>query len=370
MATYRYLLADLLTNQILAELPLTSVNFTQQINSAGTMTGSILLSGLPVAANVTNATIPAKSAIYIDRDGVIVWGGVIWSRVYSSTSQHLSISAREFESYFERRRITTTVSYVNVDQLAVAQGLISSAQAVPGGNIGVIVGSQTSGVTVTPALTYYNYQQKTVLSALQDISKAGTGGGSAGFDFAIRCAYDGSGAITKTLALGAPRLGNVYSSTSSTTPVFEFPAGNVLEYEYPEDGSIVANTIYVTGAGSNESKMIYSGVDATKLAQGWPLLEDSASFTDIAVATILQNLANGRVAAVSYPPTVLKIVTSPALDPILGTYAIGDDARIRISDDRFPNGIDAVYRIVGLTVTPGETGPERATLTLSLPTSS
>jgi len=67
---------------------------------------------------------------------------------------------------------------------------------------------------------------------------------------------------------------------------------------------------------------------------------------------------------------VVKIVTSPALDPVLGTYAIGDDARIRISDDRFPNGIDAVYRIVGLTVTPGETGPERVTLTLSLPTAS
>jgi hypothetical protein len=369
MASYRYLLADLLSNQILTELPLTSVNFTQIINSAGTMTGTILLSGLPVAANVTNATIPAKSAIYIDRDGVIVWGGIIWARTYSSTSQHLQISAREFESYFERRRITTTAFYFSVDQLSIAQGLVSSAQAVPSGNIGVVVGSATSGYLTTKQ--YRSYEQKTVLSALQDLARAGTGGTTnAGFDFAIRCAYDSAGSVVKTLALGAPRLGNVYSSTSTTTPVFEFPSGNVLEYEYPEDGSIVANTIYATGAGSNEGKIIYSGIDTTKLAQGWPLLEDTASYTDIDNATLIQNLANGQVAAVSYPPTILKIVTSPALDPVLGTYAIGDDARIRITDDRFPNGLDAIYRIVGLTVTPGETSPERATLTLSLPTSS
>ena len=31
MANYRYLFADLLTNQILAELPLTKVQFSQQL---------------------------------------------------------------------------------------------------------------------------------------------------------------------------------------------------------------------------------------------------------------------------------------------------------------------------------------------------
>ena len=34
--TYRYLFADLLTNEITAELPLTSVSFTEQLNQAET----------------------------------------------------------------------------------------------------------------------------------------------------------------------------------------------------------------------------------------------------------------------------------------------------------------------------------------------
>jgi len=43
--TYRYLFADLLTNSIIAELPLTGVAFGSQLNQAGTFQGHVLLSG-------------------------------------------------------------------------------------------------------------------------------------------------------------------------------------------------------------------------------------------------------------------------------------------------------------------------------------
>lgn len=368
MVQYRYLFADLLTNQIQAELPLTAVNFSQALNAGGALQGSVLLSGLPAAQTAMVATVPGRSALYVDRDGVLVWGGIIWNRTYNSTSQRLSLSAGEFETYFNRRRIVSNATFYNTDQLTVAQSLINTAQAATNGNIGVVVPSLVSSENITRV--FYGYEQKTVLSALQDLAKAGSGtAGATGFDFSIDVAYDASMTPTKTLNLGYPRLGNVYSSTSTTVPVFEFPAGNVLEYEYPEDGSLVANTIYATGAGSNEGKMIYSATDSTKIASGWPLLEDSASYSDIIDANLIQNLAAGQVAAVSYPPTVLKIIANPSLDPILGAYRVGDDARVRILDDRFPNGLDTTYRITALNVTPGETGPERVTVTLSLPTS-
>jgi hypothetical protein len=367
MVAYRYLFADLLTNEIQAELPLTGVNFSQALNSGGALQGTLLLSGMSAAQNAMVATVPGRSALYVDRDGVLVWGGIIWNRSYNSSSQRLTIAAGEFETYFNRRRIVSNASFYNVDQLTVAESLVDTAQVATNGNIGVITPTNISGIPITRV--FYGYEQKTVLSALQDLAKAGDGtAGDTGFDFSIDVAYDASMTPTKTLAFGYPRLGNVYSATSTTVPVFEFPAGNVLEYEYPEDGSLVANTIFATGAGSNEGKLIYSAADTTKLTEGWPLLEDSASYSDIIDATLIQNLAAAQVAAVSYPPTVLKIVANPTLDPVLGSYEVGDDARVRIIDDRFPNGLDTVYRIVALNVTPGETGPERVTLTLSLPT--
>ena len=51
--------------------------------------------------------------------------------------------------------------------------------------------------------------------------------------------------------------------------------------------------------------------------------------------------------------------------PEFGTYSIGDDVRVVITDNRFPTTLDSVYRLVGLNVQPGENGPERVTLTLT-----
>jgi hypothetical protein len=367
MTFYRYLFANVLSGQIQAELPLTGVNFTTLLNAAGTLSGQILLTGLSPASNAAASTVPGQTAVYAERDGVIVWGGIIWNRTYTSQSQTLTIQAREFESYLERRRIASSLSYYNKDQLYVAADLVAQAMAQPYGNIGVQVPSQTSGIQISR--TFYGYEQKTFLSALQDLSKSGSGvGGGAGFDFLISCDYDGGGNIVKSLRLGYPMLGTRYTAGSATVPVFELPAGNIAEYEVSLDGSKVANKIYVTGAGSNEGKLVYSATQSSQLLQGWPILEDSVSFNDIYFADLLQNLANGRVAAVATPPVQLKIVAKPAIDPVFGSYEVGDDVRIRIKDAYFPDGFDDIYRLVGVTVTPGESGPERVTLSLTLPT--
>lgn len=359
MATdYRYLFADLLTNEIVAELPLTGVSFTQQLNQAGTFQGHLLLSGVNSAAlNVDASTIPGRSVVYVDRNGILVWGGIIWGRQYNSQAQQLTIQAREFESYFERRRINATTAFTNTDQLVIARTLMNDAQAAASGNIGVVVGSETSGVLVDRV--YYDYELKTVYSAIQDLSRQDDG-----FDFNIRVSYSG-GIPTKTLVLGYPRIGTPYSSTSASSLVFNFPAGNIVEYEYPEDGSVAANKLYALGAGSNEGKLISIQSDATKLADGWALLEEQANYSDITDQTVLDELALGQVEAVSYPPTVIKIVVPAYQDPVFGTYAIGDDARLIINDNRFPNGLDEIYRIVGFNVQPGEAGPERVTITLT-----
>lgn len=355
---YRYLFADLLTNEVIAELPLTGVAFTQQLNQAGTLQGHLLLGGIDTAAfNVDNSTTPARNAVYVDRNGTLVWGGIIWGREYDSESQTLSISAREFESYLERRRINSTLNFTNIDQLTIAQSLVANMQSAPYGNIGIQIGVETSSILLSR--TYYTYELKTYYNALQDLSRA-----EDGFDFNILAEYDGSGAPSKRLVLGYPRIGNTYSSTNPNSPVFEMP-GNIVSYNYPEDGSIAANKVYALGAGSNEGKLISIQEDTTKFTNGWALLEEQANYSDVIDQAYLDQLALGQVNAVSYPPTVIKIIVPAFVSPEFGTYQIGDDARLRIQDVRFPNGLDEIYRIVGLSVQPGENGPERVTITLT-----
>ena len=366
MTTYRYLFADLLSNSIIGELQLTGVNFTKTLNAAGTFSASLLISDANEAsANIINSTVPGRTAVYVDRNGVLIWGGVIWNREYNSTSQHLSISAREFESYFEKRRVLTTTVYNNVDQLTIAQALINTAQAATNGNIGVQVGTETSGVLVNR--TYFSYEQKTIFAALTDLSQQ-----SNGFDFTIGVAYDGSGNPTKKLVMKSPQGGIRYDATSTTAPVFEFPSGNVIEYTFQEDASQVANRLTATGAGSNEGQVQQVKLATDQLTAGWAVLEDGVSYGDIYDANIISNLAAGKLAAVKNPPVTLQIVAPAFEDPQLGSYDVGDDIRVRIQDDRFPNGNEvtgtAIYRLVALNVTPGENAGERVTLSLTLPT--
>jgi hypothetical protein len=361
--TYRYLFVDLPTNTIIAELPLTGVAFTQQLNTAGTFSGHLLLSGLNAASfNIDASTIPGKCGIYVDRNGILIWGGVIWSRTYNSTEQTLSFAAREWISYFERRRITTTIDFDNVDQLVIAKTLVEDAQNEPYGDIGILyntAGQTASGVLVDRV--YYDYELKSVFNAIQDLSRQDDG-----FDFDIDIEYDGvTGLPTKAFNTYFPRSGTPYNASDPEALVFQFPAGNVVEYEYPEDGSIAANTIYALGAGSNEGKLISTAQNTAFLLDGWPLLEDQANYSDITDQTVLDELVTAQVIAVSYPPTTIKMVVPPYVIPEYGTYEVGDDARVMIQDNRFPEGLDEIYRIVGVSVQPGEDGPERATLTLT-----
>jgi hypothetical protein len=143
----------------------------------------------------------------------------------------------------------------------------------------------------------------------------------------------------------------------------------MVEYTWPEDGSIAANYLYALGAGSNPGRLINTAFDGSKIAAGWPLLEEQANYGDVSDPTLLANLATAQVAVVSYPPTTIKITVPPTLDPIFGSYEVGDDARIRILDDRFTSQLDAVYRIVGFGIQVGESNqPELVTITLTTTT--
>ena len=62
----------------------------------------------------------------------------------------------------------------------------------------------------------------------------------------------------------------------------------------------------------------------------------------------------------------IRAVIPSYIDPIFGTYEIGDDIRVRITDDRFPTGLDTYYRLTAYNVKVGEDGPEEVTLTLAI----
>lgn len=361
MAGYRYLLGDLLTNAILAELPLTGVQFSRELNQAGSLSGSLLFTDdREDVYSIATTTTPGRTCLYVDRDGVIVWGGVVWSRSYSSDGQRLTFQAREFLSYWEKRRITDTVVAQDEDQLTVAETLVDQIQGKPSGDIGVVVTPATSGINITR--TYNGYELKPLYEALLELSRFDDG-----FDFSIDVAYDDDFNIVKTLNLDYPRRGEPYSEASVSALVLEFP-GNVISYQFPEDGAGVANYMYGIGQGQG-AEALRSEQEATgQLANGWPLLEQSISYTDINDQAVLDGVTNATLQVWQDPITVIECVTEGYNYPLIGTFDTGDDVRLVIRDPRFRNGYDSVWRVAGYSITPGEAGPERVSWRLYQPT--
>lgn len=100
---YRYFTADLITGRIVMEIPFSGVSWERKVNAAGAFSGSIAADDYTEAFDLYETTLPGKYALYVMRNDVCVWGGIIWSRDYDIQEKRLNVQAAEFVSYFFNR---------------------------------------------------------------------------------------------------------------------------------------------------------------------------------------------------------------------------------------------------------------------------
>lgn len=125
-AEYRYFTTNLLSNDVLAEIPFKSVSFERALNSAGTFSGTIPVLPSNTGMDLYNSTMPGKTGLYIVRDGVCVWGGIIWSRSYNVVDRSLNVNASEFTSYLYHRNIWKTWTHDFGATLVVSSGTVTA----------------------------------------------------------------------------------------------------------------------------------------------------------------------------------------------------------------------------------------------------
>jgi len=134
---YRYYLTDLLSNDIISEVPFKGVSYERANRRAGAFSGSIPFIKSTKGLDLYEATMPGRTGLYIMRNGVCVWGGIIWSRSYDAISQTLSVNGAEFMSYFYHRHIWQTIQYgsdyIGVSTFAVESGIGTITTEFPQG---------------------------------------------------------------------------------------------------------------------------------------------------------------------------------------------------------------------------------------------
>lgn len=353
-ARYTYLFADLLTNAVLAELPLERVRLGRVLGGAGSFAGVVDLTDARVRSmDPINATEQNRRVVYVARDGELL-PMAYWLRIRRYRDGKLALAGTELWSYFAQRLIRSTLTFDQVDQATIVADIIAALQALPSGDIGLAVSAAATGVLRDR--TYYGYELKYAAEAIEQLAEV-----IDGFEFAVDVTGDETDP-TKTLVVSYPRRG---IQAFETDLLFEKP-GNVIGFEWPEDGTRQADVSIAVGAGEGDDMLLAVATSEDALDEGYPLLERSISYKDIRDLEYLQAHADTDVDASAWPVTIPSLVVRGDVDPIVGSYDIGDDCRIVLTDDRFPDGLDYFARIVGLDIQPEdpESGLEQVDLAL------
>ncbi len=340
------------TGTILGELPTISMSYSDPLNGAGRWSAVV-----PLDANPTRLVVPdpgggasteidtstlelvtpenlavARTQVWFDRDGVLLAAGILWTAKADVGGGTLELAGEGMHSYFRRRLIRSDRTYSSEDQLAIAEDLITQAQASPNTDVGVLV--ETSGSGVMRDRTYLGRERKWVGDTLEQLAAV-----EGGFDWRYSPAWI-AGVPTVTLRFSYPALGR------RTAHVFEVGT-NCSLLAYDEDGTTVANLVDATGAGEGDDGLISSAANAA-LQGPYPILEDVVSFSDVRDVGTLTGHAQRRLARGAGPMRHVELQTFADAEPPLGAYEVGDQVTIRA--DYGWVQLDDWFRIVELSI--------------------
>ncbi len=357
---YRALFCDLRTDQVLDRLPLHGVAFDDWIGKTGAASGTIPIPNAQIAARVRAAVEPARTALWIERDRDLWWGGILWTSDVTSDGRGnlaMQVQAGTFDSYLAHRQLRVTKTAKGMDQLDIARALVEYVQDTPGGDIGVEYDQQTSGVLRDR--TYLRYDLPYVRDLIDQLAKTENG-----FEWRVAGFLDPeTGRRVKRLQFGYPII-----RTGASEIVLDHP-GPVLSYGWPVDGTRRANTWQSRGASTNtnqasESVPLMSAelIADADLAAGWPRLDGTSDYSTVVTQSVLDAHARADWQTGGQPRTIPEITVALAHTP-MSPALLGAVVRLRIRD--LWHTLDERYRVIGLSVQPPERGrPETAKLYL------
>jgi hypothetical protein len=354
MSTYRFLAHDLRTNAGLGELPLSDVSYGEALNGVGQFRASIAKGAM--TADIAAATTPERTAVYIERDGAIVGGAIIWQRQRSDAAA-VAVSGAGWWSFFRTQHLRTELLFTATDQLLIARTLLNTAQAVTGANIGVGVGTETCGVLRDRS--YRSWDLKQIAEAVEQLAAVENG-----FDFAVDTNTD----RTKTFRLSYPRRGRIAGTTGI---VFEL-GKNLLGYTANEDGTRSARTFTAIGSGDGRDMLIATTTRTDLIDAGYPLTSAVGSWKDVSNRSTIAAHATASVNARALTPTFWSVTVDPDdVDGGVGSFITGDDVLVRVpDDDNFRAAADGspgysrYHRVLDWTLNVPGDGQDTLTVTL------
>lgn len=365
-------------------IPARGLEFTMPLNDHGECTFSATVE--PGRSFWRPAISPVVSGVLVCRDDVPVWSGMVWSDDQSGP-RTFDFQAAEWGSFFERVPAVPKV-YSGDNDHAIFQNIVNLAQAVPGQNVRVQVGT-TRGASAS-ILTINPWEDVTAEEAFRGIGEK-----SDGPEW-----YFGTGGTqenpTRPLVM-ADRLGSLRPSTMleyvETTEPYEPPSdppqitllgnlfpsdsrpvdgsgnrvgGNVIAHPARRlDGSASATVAVAIGAGE-EAAQLRRAATSTLIGAGYPRMTKTAQYNDVTNPTTLQRHADADLAAVEGLVRSFTLTTLDG-DPDWTQVQRGDTVSVSLDTDVYgaERPVEFEARVLEVAVQVQDSGPALVNWSLS-----
>lgn len=348
----RYIFGDVLTNQVIEEIPCQGVTIAEGLDG-GEFRGSFALDiNNKSNDDLVSASIPGKCYVVAERNGVPIWGGMIWSRTYQSQAKIVQIYARTMDQYLTKRFITSDLSYVATEQRNIFRNLLLLEQSDPNGSNWII-----PGVFDNVVLADYDIvgtELRTYKEAIDQLSTTETG-----FEWRVNVTRE-SGAYVWTVQTGMPTLGQPLNPASV---VFEYP-GNILNYWQNDTVGGSGTHIFAKGSGEGENMPQVEVVHEDLLTAGFSRFDQDIAFKTITDINRLEALAIIQANLRKLPMPVYTVEMKADRTPEFTEWVLGDYCKLAFKDPLHPTGLTYTTRILRWDYTPpSSTSTEEVRLT-------
>jgi hypothetical protein len=361
MSGYRYFATDVITGALRAtEIPLRVTSFSRNLGGVGQpgqFRGTLDLKSLTSDATtyLLAALEPRRTLLWALQDGYPVWAGPIWDWQHqSAASNQLPIIADELGSLFAHRQIRNDQTYNGVDEFDIIRNLINYALSKTNGGVAqLVMTTNESGIAVSESFPAANLNK--VLDAVNQICTKY----NLEYDFAPGLSSTNAPIITLRVGTAAT-MGRPYSATQLQ---LIYP-GRASDYMWPRLGSQGTNSMLAIASGSGGAAWVSNfsthGLDSADLAAGYPLLENSVSYTGSVISAQAQidAYADYQQQLVQRSPTAGRISIAGGQLPTVQQIQLGDHATFIATSTLHPAGPGGIPglsvdgRIIGWTVYP------------------
>lgn len=292
---------------------------------------------------------PGTKELYVNRDGVDVWGGYLWTAQATGDDNTVRIGGEGFFSKLNHRfiggQINDDLFFPDVEQFDIVWTMIDYTQTRVHGDMGFTRGAMIPGPPgksgVTRNMKYRWWEMSNIGEQILNLAQT-----KDGFDFDITA--------DKKFKVWSPKRGDDLSSPANDM-VLDV---NMSGISWDIDALSTASVFYAIGAGDNEATCIAiatNGAASTLFGR----LEAVEDFTNIRHMNHLQKKADRRLSvlndATSMPQCSLVIDA-----PEWVTYNVGDRPIVKVTDGGFLN-TNQRYRISAFEVHLAQSGEETVT---------